>query len=418
MGETEDPRKALQDKSVAVRAAAARDLARVGTFEDLPPLIEIAVEQKSSALRLYAAAAAADILHRYRGLRGGPTLTAAQRKQVHQWARSFDPGRNPGLISLLSALQDDEARKRLARLLRDPRNGVRAGALVAVRRMALSAAAFDDDAIVRTVTECLADSRMPPDVTLDLVKLVGEAGYLGLRDAVRRIGPTGRLHGEAATEAMKRLDARLKPEGWDGLWVLDTLDVFEVGDSEDDAPWRLVGDGAVSTGGAPVPLAIDSETGRATLKDDKVPLRLLWVARLGQDEPRRAMQQGETTWWEQEGKALSGGLERVVTEATSKAAPALRPHAARLAEDESATAPRIRGMLLWRIGDLDEALALLEELTKAKKPRADLFYWLGRVQADRGEAKAAGKALDTYLAEAPKKGGYRAEAEALKAELG
>ena len=60
MGETEDPRQALSSKDVAIRAAATRDLARCGGWDDVVSLVQHAKEDKSSAVRLYAAASAAD----------------------------------------------------------------------------------------------------------------------------------------------------------------------------------------------------------------------------------------------------------------------------------------------------------------------------------------------------------------------
>ncbi len=419
MAQHEDPRAALHDKSVSVRAAAARTLSRVGTFEDLPALVQIAIEENSSALRLYAAAAAADILHRRRGLHDAPTLTPVEVKQVHQWVRSYDPGRNPGLLMMLSSIVDEASLARLARVLRDPRNGVRAGAMVALRRMALSASAADDALIPAMVAASLADTRMTPDVTLDLVRLVGEVGWMDLREAIRRSAAGGRLHPEVVQEALRRLDARGTPDAWEGVWLDYGLDVSEAGEPDTNGPWRVIGGGLATTGEPPVRLALDPASGRATLPGEPTPLRLLWTSAPGHpDTTRRAIQQGERTWWAQEDKDLLEVLERLIDELPAGATDALVPLAARLEAFEGMLAPRVRAMILWRAGALDAALALLTELTDAKKPRADLYWWLARVQVDLGQPDDARRSLDEFLERSAAKARYRTEAEALRAQLG
>ena len=52
MGETEDPRAALGAKDVRTRAAAARDLARQGSWGDLEALVDVALGDKSTSVRL------------------------------------------------------------------------------------------------------------------------------------------------------------------------------------------------------------------------------------------------------------------------------------------------------------------------------------------------------------------------------
>ncbi len=417
MGETEDPRAALADKSVAVRAAAARDLSRVGTFADLPPLVEMAIQGKSSALRLYAAAAAADILHRCRGLGDQPSLAPAQRKQVLQWARSYDPGRNPGLLMMLSAVPKEKAaRAHLVRILRDPRNGVRAGAAVALRRMAISGAALGETGVRDAVAEGLADDRVPPDATLELIRIVGEVGWQDLRDAVRRAATHGRPHGEAAEEAEARLAARTTPEGWEGLYQTVGLDVFEAG--EPSAPrFRLVADGQVAEGNElPVPFAI--EEGQARIEGQEAPARLIWASRIGQVADTAALQQGGQTWWRLADKDLVAALEAHHARFGPECAPLFAVATRWLGDLEGAAVPRVRAILTWRGGDLEGAEAQLEELIDSKKkPRADLYWWLGRVRADRGDDKGAREALTTFLDRAPKASPHGKEAKALLGRL-
>jgi len=414
--ETEDPRVALQDKSVAVRAAAARDLSKVGTPDDLAALVAIAIDEKSSALRLYAAAAAADILHRHRAATGKAKLTKAQIAQVHQWVKGYDPGKNPGLLMMLSAIPDEESRTRLVRMLKDPRNGVRGGALVAIRRMAVVASAQTDEDLPKALGPVLADPRTPPDVAVDLVRLVGEVGWSSLRDAVKLAAGRDRLMGEVGTEALRRLDSRLDPAGWDGVWIGDGLDVYEVGDRNEEGPWRLLSGGTICEGGAPVPFAIDAR-GRATLPGDPAPARLLWIQRPGfPEEIRRGIQHGPRTYWRQDSKDLLEVVERVIDGSTEVAAPAMRALATWLGAIEGVVAPRRKAIALWRAGDRDEALAILDEQV-AKKAPPELLWWHARVQADLGKNAEAKESLDAFLDKVGKKAKYRAEAEALRKSL-
>lgn len=66
MAETEDPVAALSAKQLPIRAAGARDLALTGTHIHLELLLRTAIRDVSPGVRLGCAAAAADILTRYR----------------------------------------------------------------------------------------------------------------------------------------------------------------------------------------------------------------------------------------------------------------------------------------------------------------------------------------------------------------
>lgn len=414
--ETDEPRKALHDESTSVRAAAARDLSLIGTFDDLDDLVEMAIDADSSALRLYAAAAVADILHRYRGLRDHPTLSRSQRKKVHAWARSFDPGRNPGLLMILSAVSDDESLKRLERMLRDPRNTVRSGAVMALRRRAISAAAQGDQGVRDTVYRALRDKRTPADVQLDLIRLVGEIGWSGLRREVRRAASSGRMHGEAAEEAMERLDARQDPSTWAGAWRDTGLDVFEVGDESDDPNWRLIADGRLSEGGAPRAFTVDEGLGQ--VEGDDQPVRMVWAAPIGAaDERTRVLQQGDRCWWRLEDKALAKAVDKYHEGLGTEAGPLLEALDDWLSEVDGKTAPRVRAIVALETGRSEHALEILEELTDVKKPRKDLFWWKGRVLADLGRTDEAKQALETFLDRAGTRAQYRPEAEALLEDL-
>ena len=75
--ETSDPLIALKDKkSIHTRCAAARDLSRMGDVSAMPALAERSAEDRSPAVRLCAAGAAADILSRHRAARSLTAHTA------------------------------------------------------------------------------------------------------------------------------------------------------------------------------------------------------------------------------------------------------------------------------------------------------------------------------------------------------
>ena len=100
------------------------------------------------------------------------------------------------------------------------------------------------------------------------------------------------------------------------------------------------------------------------------------------------------------------GLKDMLSEKESEAS-------ARAAELE---AQRAKALVLWRTGAADDARALLEQLTAHKRPRNDLFWFLGAICAEQGDTKAAKAALTRFLDKAGKKAAYRGEAEALLAK--
>ena len=82
------------------------------------------------------------------------------------------------------------------------------------------------------------------------------------------------------------------------------------------------------------------------------------------------------------------------------------------AEIEGAVGVRGRAVAQFLAGDLSAADETLTSLTNAKKPRADLFFWLGRLRAEQGDAAAAAQAYSSYLEKTKKKAPFRAAAEA------
>lgn len=408
MSDSVDPRAALRDGDVAGRAAAARTLARVGRWDDLEVLVHMAKEDPSASVRLYAAGAAADIALRAR--RAGE-LHREREAQLLDHVRAFDPDVNPGLLMLLSAVASGAALDRLGRMLRDPRNGVRAGAATALRRAALSDAQ-DDAPIAHAVGALLANRKLPPDALQALVELVGEAGWEEHADAVREAAQADRVSAVLAEEVLGRLEARRDPALWEGLWLGDGADVYETVDERTLAGWLAVVDGRVWDRGVELG-ALELARGRARVGG--LGLRVVWAPRPGAAEPAPALQGGGRTWYRAGEKEIAATAEELVDELSAPAAAAALRQLEGL---EGVTGQRARALMAWRAGDLELAAEQLEELVDGPKPRAELLWHLARVRLDQGRRDEARRAIERFLELAGRRARHRKEAEALLAELG
>lgn len=398
--ETEDPRDALQNGDVTAKTAGARDLARVGTVDDVPALLEAVRGDKSPSVRLYAAAGAAEILARHRGAYDQESLPNDVKARILADVQSVDPGRAPSILLCYAAFPDAAVLKRLVRMLREPRQAVRSGAGAALRRMALSGATTREGPGIREwVAEALRHPKLPSDAAADLVRLVGEAGWTELRPLVERgLGLEGAV-GEATTTAIERLDQRNAPSAWDGVWVDEGLDVLQVGQADPEGSWL-----ALDT---PEPVGTTLELAGGTA-------RRIWAPRLGEEGVHEALQVDGRTYWRLSGKRLIG----FVTE--QDAALAGRPDAASWlldAVDEVGGAPALRAAALVcvRTGRHDEALQRLEKPLSAKKPRNDLRFLQGLALLGVGRTADGRASLEAYLEKAKPKEAWRAEAEALLA---
>lgn len=400
MGETEDPYAALGEKAVSRRAAATRDLARTGTVDDALALIGVATTDKSTSIRLVAASAAAEILMRHRGAAGQTRLTAEERAEVVRRVGAGDPAANPTLMLCYAAIPETAVIQRLTRALRDPRNGVRAGAVAAIRRMALSAAATEEATGLREwVGEALANRKLPADAAVELVRLVGDVGWPELSAAVKALagGPGGLA--EAVPVALERLAARADPASWAGVWVDEGLDVLQEGTTGDPA-WRVIDpDTAASV-----------SDGRLALPDGSA--RRIWAPRPREEGVHPALQVAGRTWWRKEGAALVQLVETLdgrlaeLTDLAGVVADGLRGL-------EGAAAMRARVILAVRTGAFADALEELAPAMSGKKPRNDLYFLHGLAAIGAGRASEGHASLRVYLERAKKKEPWRDEAERL-----
>lgn len=414
--ETEDPRAALGAKDLPTQAAGARDLARVGTWDDVDDLLQLAVNHKRTGLRLIAAAAAADIVHRYRTGSAGEPLGTERANDLVDWVKRTDPGLNPSALMLLSAVPTKTVVSRLGRLLRDPRGDVRTGAAVAVRRMAVSHTDLELPHLREAVGTWLTDRRSPPDALAELVHLVGRLGWSELRPAVQNLRTTSEPVREAITQTLQQLDVRADPATWQGLWLSNGLDVLEQIADDPPTTWMLIGPDAVVTDGGQI--------ASAEWQDDRLhsdalpgPARLAWLPRLGQPTPSAALQAPGQTWYRVEGTELMTWLDEHALNIPPAAAPAAASVAASLAEAEGAAAVRARAICQVIAGDLQGADEALTKLTGTKKPRADLFFWLGELRLRQGRSADAIAAFTTFVDRNPKRSPLLQPAQQRLAEL-
>lgn len=409
MSESTDPRVAIEQGDVATRAAAARDLARQGSWEDVALLVDKAKNDTSPSVRLYTAAAAADIVCRMRGAGGRPRLTRDQCDQLQNWVKTFDPGINPSLLMLLSAVADQASIDRVGRMLKDPRNGVRAGAATALRRMALSAASVGDTLLGPAIEKMLANRKLPEDAVVELVRLVGEAGWSALEPELRAAG--GRVAGPAADEALARLAARRDPSAWEGVWVSDGVDVFEPVEEPKVDSWLVIS-GAEAWDA-------DGRLGTLTLRDgggsiDARPFRMVFAPRVGEAGQFPALQHDGRTWYRQDAKGLVSVTDEIIDALAAEPARAL---AGWLGAVEGVLAQRARALALWRAGAWATAREILESLIAEKKPKADTYWYLARIRAAEGDKGGALQAIEEFLDKAGKRARWRKEAEEFRDSL-
>ena len=211
--ETEDPIAALDEKSIAVRAAACRDLTRMGTVAHLERLARSAGSDKSPAVRLGTVAAASDILSRRRLDGADVALSDSARMEIIDLFKRVDPSKNPGVFSVFATLDMAAGLSRVSIGLRDPRQEVRKGAGVGLMRLCISRARQGDMELEAAVVKLLTDHRMRPDAVAEVARVCRAAGYLTALPVLERLD-IGGLHQEVVDKAIGHLgDAAERPVG-------------------------------------------------------------------------------------------------------------------------------------------------------------------------------------------------------------
>lgn len=393
--ETQDPIRSLSSSSLPERAAAGRDLSQVGQPELIPRLLELAVTDRSPAVRLTMAMAAADILSRYRVGARRDALDLGTRRGFYALFKGLDPGINSGLFSVLACLDIPEALPSLGVGLRDPRETVRVGAAVGLLRLCMSASVAEDQELERYVVSMLSDRRLKPDALIEVARICAAAGYGSARRPLEVLGLSG-VQGDVVAAALVVLTDQRRPLR--GAWRADGRDAGEVNPETSFEPaFWVLGPAAVLEAGPaewrarPLALATDA--------------RRLYIRRVGEPDPGHAFQSEGRTFYPAREAELLEVLERVTApEELIWGSAAPRSEADALAADalaevlqDSGPLSRARALLLGRAGRPAAALAALEEAVDQKRTPADTWFFLGEALAAADRLEEARAAWEGYL---------------------
>lgn len=392
MPETKDPVAALDASDIPTRAAGARDLSMAGGPEHVDRLLAMATGDKSPGVRLACAAAAADILSRDRIARKIPE---SDRRRWLAAVQGVDPGVNTGLFQVAAGLGLPEAVNRVFVGLRDPRHDVRAGACVGLSRLVLSAEANGDAALEARVVAAVGDARARVEARVEIARIAAAAGYGSALEAARRVAAEAtRNTQKLAEEAVARLEAPPQPAG---IYADRGVDNGEVGSGRPPSAF----------------LAVQSATdvvlaaGKVSRGPPQAPFRVLTGKFPGDERADTVVQTGTTTWWPVDGDELCAFGDRLVAAGAFNLLEAC---------DEvlgaSAAALRVRGAALLAQGRVDGALLALEAAVAGKKIPADAWWFLAEALRAAGRDAEARPHLEKYLAKAPKRGKFVADARA------
>lgn len=392
--ETQDPIQSLSSSSLPERAAAGRDLSLVGTPDAIPRLIELAVTDRSPAVRLTTAMAAADILSRYRVGPRRAALDLGTRRGFYALFRGLDPGINSGLFSVLACLEIPEALASLSTGLRDPRETVRVGAAVGLLRLCMSASVAGDEALESFVVGLLSDRRLKPDALIEVARICAAAGYGAARRPLESLGLSG-VQGDVVAAALVVLTDQRRP--LQGAWRSDGRDAGEVNpEPQQESVLMAFGAGAALEAGErawqerPAALATSA--------------RRLYIRRVGEPDPGHAFQSDGRTFYPAREAELLDVVERITapedltwggTEPRS-AADAAAAEALSLSLGDNGPAARARALLLARAGQPAAALTALEEAVDQKRAPPDTWFFLGEALHAAGRSADARAAWEGY----------------------
>lgn len=409
--ETEDPIAALDNKSIAVRAAACRDLTKMGTIEHLARLAQSAGSDKSPAVRLGTVAAASDILSRRRLDAPEEALSDAQRKEVVDLFKRIDPSVNPGVFSVFATLDVPAGLSRVSIGLRDPRQEVRKGAGVGLMRLCISRARHTDAELEAKVVALLTDRRMRPDAIAEVARVCAAAGYATSLDVLERLDPGG-VHQEVVDQVIDQL--QLAAERPVGTWVSDGRDAGEV---------RVV----PAQPGA-ILLVTPTEAwlkvagqGWSGVSLDDAAWRRMFYRRAGTQEAAPALQGFGHTFHTTAPDALPELVDTFFSAETARwpGGVSQSPAGRVLAESlgDTPVERRARALLLADAGDFAGAAAELDEALAQRKAPADVRYLLGLARVAVGDVTGAAAAWEACIAKARrKKDWYVAAAKARLAD--
>jgi hypothetical protein len=401
MTETPDPLKALDGKSIAERAAGARDLSLVGEVQHLERLAVVAGTDRSPGVRLSAAAAAADILSRHRVGAAAKTLSPRKRNTLAALFRRIDPSINPGVFSVFGCLDRPAAHDAICGGLRDPRGDVRLGAAVGLLRLCTSLSVAGNAKVEKRVVALLGDSRHKPDALAEVARVCAAAGYSSAADAIRALVLPG-AHGDLVAEASAILGANAAPV--DGLWFSDGLDAGETNPSSPlGGALALVDEkGAMICAGG---------TWKATKGFPGAEVRRMYFRKVGALDAAPAFQADGRTWYGGAGPDLLCVIDSMTSpgeidwdkqaRSTAAAKGAIAEVGVHLGETSGAH--RARALLLAAVGERDGAIEALGVAAGLKKVFPDTWALLGDALWATGKKKAAKGHYATFIKKARKR---------------
>jgi hypothetical protein len=400
---------ALSSGGITERAEAVRQLGRLGDLDVLDELVERSLGDKSPGVRLAAAAAAADVLARYRLVEQGG-LDPQRRAALMRGLRSIDPGRNTGLFQILACLGDPSLVVNLARGARDPRVDVRTGALVGLERLACSGLVNGDERVVKALRSLLGERRVRPDALLEAARIALRTGLWQLRPDVEA------LRGHLEGRWLEGLDAVLEgfPEGLGadqllGCWCDRGLDCGEQRQGVTVVNYLVVLPGSLLLGPADAMVRGTWELSERGLVSpvfaggEPQAVRTLrsWY---DDQEGHRVLQIGRRSY----GRVLEKELPALVDQ-RSLGGVGVDPLAAELAallEPELSGRPAgsyTRAVLHRLAGEHQPAAEQLLALAASKRVRPELHWQLHLLNVALGDRAAALASASSYL-EAAKRG--------------
>ncbi|MBN1336130.1 MAG: hypothetical protein JXB39_09230 [Deltaproteobacteria bacterium] len=407
----------LEAPGIAERAETARILGRTGGPAAIEPLLERAVGDRSAGVRLAAAGAVADILSRHRLPPRREAVPDAVRDALVRRVRSIDPGLNPGLFQVVATSGAPGAIRALVPGLRDPRADVRTGALVGLERLVLSAASNGDAEVSHALGTLLGEGRLRPEIAVAIARIAARAGHPAVESALEALAAASGASGRRAVDEVRAIiDRRLGFAPLWGVWTTRGLDVGEVSEATSPRRWLLLGPGATVEGPEDhLTAAPSAEPGPRVLGIGRadLPTRRLVVPYDGVAEVE-VLQAGTASWRRATDREASRPIEWILADRLLDPADRI-PFAAAVGETLS-TQPcglYARAMLdLWADRPL-EAMAGFEAAAEAGRlpPAMDLFR--ARALAALGRVDEAREAARAFLASAPRRSPWLAEARSL-----
>jgi len=403
----------LKEKSIAVRAEAARGLGEKGGTDAIEPLVDTAIGDVSPGVRLAAAGAASDILSRYRLPDKRAGLSEERRLALLKRFRAMDPGVNTGLFQVVASLGLPAGMTILVRGLRDPRGDVRTGALVGLERMCASAAFNGSRPVERALFAALADHRQQPEMLVELARLMLRLGYRGLIEPLHAL--EGRLaaeRGAALGELLQLASESPATPSVAGCWTSRGPDVGEVRVRLGPRRWLLPMGGICATGSdkrLQTDRLLISSSGvfrRAGKKAD-LPVRRL-QARLEGMEGTEVLQVGLDSYRLAQEREILRLLDALLAlPGVDAAARAEGRRAIEPALSKRMAGDYVRGvMALWN-GELREAVSLLSQVGSGASIPAEALWHLSDALFQLDQPAEAREYLKKYLEKADARSVYR-----------